>query len=65
MILNVTVFVVRVLWRDFREELILNVTLLVVKVWVGDYREELILNVSVVYEVCLKCGRRKWKSLDN
>ena len=33
MILNVTVFVVRVWGEQYREELILNVTVFVVRVW--------------------------------
>ena len=45
MIVNVTVFVVRVWGGQYREELILNVTVFVVRVWGGQYREELILNM--------------------
>ena len=48
LILNVTVFVVRVWDGQYREELILNVTVLVVRVWDGQYREELTLNVTVL-----------------
>ena len=44
LILNVTVFVVRVWGEQYRDEPILNVTGFVVRVWGGQYREELILN---------------------
>ena len=47
LILNVTVFVVRVWGGQYREELILNVTVFVVRFWGGQYREELIPNVTV------------------
>jgi hypothetical protein len=47
MILNVTVFVVRVWEVQYREELILNVTVFVMRVWGGQCIEELKLNVSV------------------
>ena len=47
MILNVTVFVVRVWGRQYREELILNVTVFFVRVWGGQNREELVLNITV------------------
>jgi len=33
LILNVSMFVVRVWWRQYREELILNITVFVVRVW--------------------------------
>ena len=49
LILNVTVFVVRVWGGQYREELILNITVFVVRVWGGQYREELILNVTVFF----------------
>ena len=38
LILNVTVFVVRIWGGQYREELILNVTVFVVRVWGGQYR---------------------------
>jgi hypothetical protein len=48
LILNVTVFVVRVWVGEYREELILKVTVFVVRVWGGEYREELILYITLL-----------------
>jgi hypothetical protein len=56
LILNVTVFVVRVWGGQYREELILNVTLFVVRIWGGQYREELILFITLLV-VVLKGGQ--------
>ena len=47
LILNATVFVMRVWGGQYREELILNATVFVVWVWGVQYTEELILNIIV------------------
>jgi hypothetical protein len=47
MILNVTVFFVRVCGGKYRDELFLNFTLFVVRVWVWQYRDEKFLNVTL------------------
>jgi hypothetical protein len=48
LILNVTMFVVGVWGRQYREELILNFNALIF--WIGEYREEIVLILLCLFE---------------